>query len=212
MRHLFWEITCYFASWRVPPVFILATHRNTSEGVVTTALIELPKFLFNFPHPFSLLKVITLLKFSGSFDCVYYNWYKVTRDVHVLTWTGITILQQSDTQYIIWSMDSWQWRINRLENGECTTQENFGKISPEHWILVAFECWTLEACNLCFKALENFYTMSLLRTNGGTRAADAPPVSGTAGLVVGYTEPKNVNFNGQVKKMDFLCRIFSFCV
>ncbi len=26
-------LLCYFASWRVPPVFILATHRNTSEGV-----------------------------------------------------------------------------------------------------------------------------------------------------------------------------------
>ena len=26
-------LLCHFASWRVPPLFILATHRNTSEGV-----------------------------------------------------------------------------------------------------------------------------------------------------------------------------------
>ncbi len=30
-------------------------------------------------------------------------------------------------------------------------------------------------------------------------------------LIVGYTEQKNINFNGWLKKMDFLCRIFSFC-
>ncbi len=31
-------------------------------------------------------------------------------------------------------------------------------------------------------------------------------------FIVGYTVPKNINFNGQSKKMDFLCTTFLFYV
>ncbi len=56
-------LLCYFASWRVPPVFILATHCNTSEGVQTESDDLHPndiipgKWLNNYHHTPSYLSL-----------------------------------------------------------------------------------------------------------------------------------------------------------